>query len=168
MIQVFQDFRIEPPSADVKWYVTIRAGISFADWAAAGFPLSLNEALDALLVWESEPHVIVNWKAEKWKQIIIFATKLAERVENYVDLITPSMIEPSYFNFRIPGGFWTKLYAEHYDEAVSAYVVAASWSIGDIEGIEFNWDEMWQALLNGEIIVSVDFIIKEVALEFRM
>ncbi|AIY90057.1 hypothetical protein [Geoglobus acetivorans] len=168
LIQVFQDFRIEPPSANVKWYVTMRAGISFANWAAAGFPLGFTEALDALIVWESEPHIQVNWKAEKWRQIVIFATKIAEKVREYVDLIVPDMIEESYFNFNIVGGYWTKLFAEHYDEAVSAYVVAASWTIGDIEGLEFNWDQMWSALRRGEIIVSVDFIIKEVALEFRM
>ncbi|GEM_PF-2056451 len=168
LVRVFQDFRIEPPADNVQWFITMRAGISFSDWAAAGYPLSITEALDALLVWETEPHVQVNWKSEKWRQIAIFATKLAEKVEEFVDLITPDMIEPSWNNFRIPGGFWTRMFAEHYDEAVSAYVVAADWSIGDIDGIEFNWDEMWSALLNGEIIVSVDFIIEEVTLEFRI
>ncbi len=167
LIKELQHFRIEAPSADVKWFVTIRAGISLSKWIQAGCPLELNEALDALLVWESEPHVVVNWHAEKYRRILFFVEKLAEKSREYVDLITPDMIKPSYFNFDIPGGFWAKLFAERYDEAVDAYVVAASWSLGDVEGVEFNWNEMWNALMNGEIIVSVDFIIKSVTLEFK-
>jgi len=168
LIQKFQEFRIEPPEGDIEWYVKIRAGISFSNWIAAGCPLDINEALDALLVWESEPHVEVNWKAEKWKQIFIFARKLAERAEKGVELITNSMIEPHWEDLGFKGGFWTKLFAEHSDEAVSAFVIAADWSISDVQGIQFNWDEMWNALLNGEIIVSMNFIIDKVTLEFRV
>ena len=168
LIQKYQEFRIEPPADSVEWSINIRAGISFSNWAAAGFPLSITEALDALLVWDSTPNVKVNWKAEKWEQFFIFARKLAEKAQNGVAMITNGMIEPHWEDLGFRGGFWTKLFAELSDEAVSAFVIAADWSIGNIQGIRMNWDEMWNSLLNGEIIVSMDFIIEKVTLEFRV